>query len=48
VVINNSQQERGVLSSDQLDTIPRFGRDRLDKESYQGLCSYLVKVSKRK
>ena len=48
VVINNSQQESGVLSSDQLDTIPQFGRDRLDKESYQGLCSYLVKVSKRK
>jgi hypothetical protein len=48
VVINNSQQERGVLSSDQLDTIPQFGRDRLDKESYQGLHSYLVKVSQRK
>jgi hypothetical protein len=48
VIINNSQQERGVVSRDQLDIIPQFGRDELDKESYQGLHSYLVKVSKRK
>jgi hypothetical protein len=44
VVINNSQQERRIPSSDQLDTIPQFGRDILDKESYQELRSYLMKV----
>ncbi|PNF38029.1 hypothetical protein B7P43_G02377 [Cryptotermes secundus] len=44
VVINNSQQERGIPSSDQLDTIPQFGRDRLDKESYQELRLYLTKA----
>jgi hypothetical protein len=47
VVINNSQRERGIPSSGQLDTIPQFGRDSLDKESYQELRLYLVKVRKR-
>jgi amyotrophic lateral sclerosis 2 protein len=44
VVINNSRQERKIPSSDHLDIIPQFGRDRLAKASYQELRSYLVKV----
>ncbi|KAJ4433880.1 hypothetical protein ANN_16193, partial [Periplaneta americana] len=43
VLINNSQQERGIPAVDQLDTIPQFGRETLDQESYQELRSYLVK-----
>jgi hypothetical protein len=46
VVINNSQQDRRIPPSNHLDTIPQFGRDKLDKESFQELRSYLVKVQK--
>ncbi|KAJ9583748.1 hypothetical protein L9F63_021911 [Diploptera punctata] len=45
VFINTSQHEtRASCAGDHLDTIPQFGRDSLDKESYLELQSYLSKA----
>lgn len=43
--VKSNKIDRGIENSiNNLDTIPHFGRDHIDKESYKELKQYIVKV----